>query len=1119
MSEKVIKVFFDQSGLPYKDKELTTHFPIVGSGFLGASNTTKIRFYFENIGTLNDTYLAVSKLPNGKQGSQLLNIKSSDENGQYAELSLSEWYFQAKGDVFIGLKVYRGGVEVEIDNETGFSIVSGDPVIMVTGSIKLAINYAPIGDVPDYRDEFTAYNDILALMGEKPDIDTVPLLVNFSDYATWGALYEYVGNRPFVAYVNGVLSVCAIESEDSDYELLVNNSLGIFKTGTLSLDSAIGDEYGAIAFEQYEEINNNVIDLTGMSGTLTSEQQELISKPNAYIRKDFNSLYYKMSVDTFLHISLVEYTDYVTLFTGTIVIDTSSNPYTWTQTNKSTNIYKKEKVDSLVSGLETKINASGHSLSATIDNQTYIMTISLKDKNNNVISTQQVDLPLESIVTSATYYDEYSYGGVDYEKVIVIVLATTPVPTIVPVGALVEGLITEETLDTTLESYVKDVEITSIKTVAEVLEEIGGNNHIFSFDLMGIKYLGLFVEGQGTDTDLELWSPSGTSKVASIDTTQLFRNEMSNAVVESSYFPIVSLSNPITTLSDEQMTILGQNNSVISYGGRLYYKSNDAGGSIEFVCPDIDDTSVVAFGSHAQSKYEITVNKSTKGTNVITITNYYYDKTQTDTLLGNKQNTLVSGQNIKTINNESLLGSGNINIEGGSAEWGSIGGDISDQTDLQTELTNIREVAEGKCKAYTLRYQATAPQNDNEAGRYYYVNENNEMVSFQSLQDFETYIDGLSLLNSSFNSQNSSIAIFQGSTLGGYLILNELDNADYRLRVIKSSDFVGMVNTGDIIYVIETNVPDRWISKQASSYVAACYILETSKVDLTNYATKTEVNAKSDLTNVAPTYDNTLTYTIGEVVSYNGKIYRCTTAITQAEDWDSTHWTETSVASDFVNLTGTQTISGAKNHTGPLQKNGVDVATTDELSFPLIAAPTSTTLTDEQIAIISNGCRINGTFLGLTNPVFLPTSTPQFDEIAGVVYEGKGLSPMFAVYSINTNSKVINLYIGSQASRLKINCVNNINGVNINQYYKKPQATVSLSDGGTITDNALKALIQNEQPIKLNGYTCYFSCDDGTKYQYVSTRYDPNANKNHINVIIIDKYTWVANFHTSDIAV
>ena len=49
----------------------------------------------------------------------------------------------------------------------------------------------------------------------------------------------------------------------------------------------------------------------------------------------------------------------------------------------------------------------------------------------------------------------------------------------------------------------------------------------------------------------------------------------------------------------------------------------------------------------------------------------YYTKSETSgateisTALGNKQDTLVSGTNIKTINNESILGSGNITIEGG----------------------------------------------------------------------------------------------------------------------------------------------------------------------------------------------------------------------------------------------------------------------------------------------------------------------------------------------------------------------------------------------------------------------------------------------------------------------
>lgn len=55
----------------------------------------------------------------------------------------------------------------------------------------------------------------------------------------------------------------------------------------------------------------------------------------------------------------------------------------------------------------------------------------------------------------------------------------------------------------------------------------------------------------------------------------------------------------------------------------------------------------------------------------------YYTKGETDTLLGEKQPTLVSGTNIKTINNESLLGEGNINIQGGGGKAIEAGSNIS----------------------------------------------------------------------------------------------------------------------------------------------------------------------------------------------------------------------------------------------------------------------------------------------------------------------------------------------------------------------------------------------------------------------------------------------------------
>ena len=59
--------------------------------------------------------------------------------------------------------------------------------------------------------------------------------------------------------------------------------------------------------------------------------------------------------------------------------------------------------------------------------------------------------------------------------------------------------------------------------------------------------------------------------------------------------------------------------------------------------------------------------------------------TAQQTALDAKQATLVSGTNIKTVNNTSLLGSGNIAISSAVA-WGGVTGTLSNQTDLQTAL-------------------------------------------------------------------------------------------------------------------------------------------------------------------------------------------------------------------------------------------------------------------------------------------------------------------------------------------------------------------------------------------------------------------------------------------------
>ena len=63
-------------------------------------------------------------------------------------------------------------------------------------------------------------------------------------------------------------------------------------------------------------------------------------------------------------------------------------------------------------------------------------------------------------------------------------------------------------------------------------------------------------------------------------------------------------------------------------------------------------------------------------------------------------------------------------------------------------------------------------------------------------------------------------------------------------------------------------------------------------------------------------YDNTAQYAVGDLVAYLYKVYRCTTAISVPEDFDSDHWTEVLLAPlayDAVTKSGAQDIPGVKS--------------------------------------------------------------------------------------------------------------------------------------------------------------------------------------------------------------
>ena len=123
----------------------------------------------------------------------------------------------------------------------------------------------------------------------------------------------------------------------------------------------------------------------------------------------------------------------------------------------------------------------------------------------------------------------------------------------------------------------------------------------------------------------------------------------------------------------------------------------------------------------------------------------YYTKTETDDLLDGKQATLQSGTNIKTINNESILGSGNIDIQGG-------GGGVNV---VQTTGTSTTDVMSQNAVTTQLSGYVTTDTSQDITGTKTFVGE--KKIKFKQSGDSNKL--GFTLYNSA--STNNEIASFE----------------------------------------------------------------------------------------------------------------------------------------------------------------------------------------------------------------------------------------------------------------------------------------------------------------------------------------------------------------------
>lgn len=227
METRIIQVFYDSLGYPFKDKERTVRYPISGNAFMGASNTTEIRFYIDRIGGNLATWVANGKLANGEMGHQVLSSSYDNElEEHYVTFTLSAFYTQIKGDLTISLAGYNGGLTYE-EVSAGVYEISGTPVIQTTGVIKINIAYAT-GLIQGEEDEYT-FNDFFALLSEKLNTKDGIVVVPSLSYAQTN-VGNYEDGQTFYSIEEESLYTNNNGSVDLLYDLnAYRDKIGIFK--------------------------------------------------------------------------------------------------------------------------------------------------------------------------------------------------------------------------------------------------------------------------------------------------------------------------------------------------------------------------------------------------------------------------------------------------------------------------------------------------------------------------------------------------------------------------------------------------------------------------------------------------------------------------------------------------------------------------------------------------------------------------------------------------------------------------------------------------------------------------------------------------------------------------
>ena len=152
-------------------------------------------------------------------------------------------------------------------------------------------------------------------------------------------------------------------------------------------------------------------------------------------------------------------------------------------------------------------------------------------------------------------------------------------------------------------------------------------------------------------------------------------------------------------------------------------------------------------------------------------------------------------------------------------------------------------------------------------------------------------------------STNDVIAIPVGNIVSGLASQTDVDNLELSIADLYSTG--GTYAVGDLVmhnkrlYRCKSDIPT------GEAWTAAHWDEANIDEELTALAqtlANTINNLQSLKNSVADEYSSSSTYAVGDLVMHNYRLYRCSTAITTAEAWNSAHWTAHTVDDEFTDI-------------------------------------------------------------------------------------------------------------------------------------------------------------------------------------------------------------------------